>query len=200
MGQNRAQKEAKRKKKKANKQKVASKMTALEMPIQECIINGDWEDEKNLSQIVVIRRRPDGNVMMAMFLVDRLCLGVKNAMYRLNMSYPQYLEFKDGLTGRGRSFIKCDYSLACKVVIEGINYAECIGFAPHSDFARASKVIPDRDKQAKLCEVEITFGGTDGKPIYISGPRDNSDKILAVLADNVGEGNFNSVLGDGELF
>ena len=36
--------------------------------------------------------------------------------------------------------------------------------------------------------------GRQGKPFYVSGPYDNSDKIVASLRETVGEGNFDYLM------
>ncbi len=42
--------------------------------------------------------------------------------------------------------------------------------------------------------------GKDGKPFYISGPRDNADRIIATLKEHVGNGNFHYLLSLGPGF
>jgi hypothetical protein len=43
----------------------------------------------------------------------------------------------------------------------------------------------------------LTFG-KDGKPLYVSGPEDNVDRIMAKLHRTAGEGNFDFLIGIGE--
>ena len=37
--------------------------------------------------------------------------------------------------------------------------------------------------------------GKDGKPLFINGPYDNIDSIIATLNRNIGEGNYEVLIG-----
>ncbi|MGA7935495.1 MAG: hypothetical protein WCA35_18230, partial [Kovacikia sp.] len=60
---------------------------------------------------------------------------------------------------------------------------------PHPDYERSKVHLGKRPEQ--LIEVEF---GKDGKPIYMSGPYDNPDKIIYALEQSVGRGNFHFVM------
>jgi hypothetical protein len=50
-----------------------------------------------------------------------------------------------------------------------------LGFEPHADFTRAAGYLGTWDGQC-----ELTFG-RDGKPMYISGPHDDGERIIRKL-------------------
>ena len=43
-------------------------------------------------------------------------------------------------------------------------------------------------------ECELTFG-RDGKPMYISGPHDDGERIIRMLRRRLGDGNYDFVHG-----
>jgi hypothetical protein len=51
---------------------------ADDYPVEACYLNADWK-EQGLARIVVTRSQENGKIMVAAFLVDIFCLGVKNA-------------------------------------------------------------------------------------------------------------------------
>ena len=77
------------------------------------------------------------------------------------------------------------------IVYGAIDYAAELGFNPHKDFEKTKKHLGSWNSQLKL-----TFG-REGKPYFIEGPYDNTTKIMQTLRKNVGEGNFNYLIGLG---
>ena len=53
---------------------------ARSLPIHECTINSHWE-ESGLANISIARRHTNGNITSCFYLIDLLCLGVKDTHY-----------------------------------------------------------------------------------------------------------------------
>jgi hypothetical protein len=50
-------------------------------PIFECLISSNWKSsDTELIQVLVARQQTDGAICFGSYLIDRLCLGVKNTM------------------------------------------------------------------------------------------------------------------------
>jgi hypothetical protein len=62
---------------------------ARQCPPYECLINASWKD-KGLATILISRRQPDGNLLFGVYLVDILCLGVKNTFCNADFSLSRY--------------------------------------------------------------------------------------------------------------
>ena len=77
--------------------------------------------------------------------------------------------------------------LGRQIVYGAIGYARELGFEPHPDFARAAGYLG-----TWVGECELTFG-RDGKPMYISGPHDDGEKIIRKLRRSLGDGNYDFV-------
>jgi len=207
--QRRARHEAKRKaKRKAARPQLSARSRkamlrqALSWPVLECWVNEKWQDPMQLNQVVVVRRDPvTGEVRVGTYLVDRACLGVKNA-YAANFINAE--SFRREMLSRmqeRQKLIKVDFNLAAKIIKVGIEYAAQFGFRPHRDYFEASILLQDADPDA--VDVEIPVGGPERKPFFIAGPYDNVDKIMSRLMQQLGPGGYNylvAVSPDSEFF
>lgn len=168
-------------------------------PLHECFLTQEWQQESVIVQILVARRSPMGQIAAGMFLVDLGCLGVKNALGRVFNTRPEYRELRDGMMAR-QKMIKADLDLAAKIIREAIAYADELGFKPHRDYRDAMLVLGDADPDA--CDVPIPLG-KDGKPLFVAGPYDNVDRIMARLRRKLGHDGFHFMIpigGDEEVF
>lgn len=172
---------------------VATNPAALsDAPIVDCCtVDALWGS--GMGHVLLSRRLPDGKVAVALFLIDRYCLGVKNAIWRV-VGKSEY----DGgilkrLYGTGNR-IDLAPEFARKIVEGAVQYAESLGFPPHSDYHKAKRIFGRID--AAATDEEIAFG-KDGRPMFISGPNDSERQIrqiLATLQSSCGEGNFEFVI------
>ena len=78
--------------------------------------------------------------------------------------------------------------LVRELVLGAAEYARQLGFAPHPDLEQARPHLGPTGPGA------ITFG-RNGKPTYISGPHDDTDRIIRTLQRAVGRTGFNSTIG-----
>jgi hypothetical protein len=188
--------------KKRNKQKVAAQhrshqampmsMQAIihrarTFPMLECWINANWQkDNPGLAEIVVARQQSDGDICFGVYLVDKLCLGVKNTFARAAFSHTRYQDEVDALFGE-RKKETCPPELAHQLIYASIDYAAQFGFQPQKDFALSQYVLAPRGELEE--PYDLTFG-KDGKPFFIAGPHDNAELIIRQLAKTAGPGNF----------
>lgn len=80
-----------------------------------------------------------------------------------------------------------------KLVEDSVRYGAHLGFAPHSDLKKASRVFGGI--RAGNCAKTYTFG-KDGKPFYVSGPNDTEEqsrRIVKHLGRRCGLGKFDYV-------
>lgn len=194
--QKRARREARRKeKRKASRSRSAprSRRTmlheALNWPVMECWVNEDWEDPAALNQVVVARRNPmTGVVYASVILVDRACLGVKNAYASNFVDAGQFRRELLSHIRQSQELVRINFNLAAAIVEAGLEYAAQFGFRPHRDYRDASILLKDANPGA--VDVEIPVGGEDGKPFFVAGPYDNVDRIIAKLLRQLGPDGF----------
>src|SRR6266849_9999796 len=86
---------------------------AREYPILECRISADWEKEQpGLVQILVARKQPDGDICFGFYLVDKLCLGLKNSLAHTGISPARYRSEIRNAAFRGTKAKDCPVELA----------------------------------------------------------------------------------------
>jgi hypothetical protein len=164
---------------------------AREFPLEECWISADWQnDTPGLVQIVVARQQPDGNICFGVYLVDKLCLGLKNTFARANFTAARYQHevqniFQDKMPQ------PCRPELAYQMIYESIDYAAEFGFVPHKDFELTQYMLAPRGEFNASYKLKF---GQDGKPLFIAGPHDNAAAILKQLEKTAGPGNYNYIV------
>jgi hypothetical protein len=162
-------------------------------PVYECLVTETWRQPGELVQLIVARRSQFDEIGAAVILVDLGCLGVKDAWARRFEDVESYRhELRDTLPSTA-PFVPIDHDLAAKIVRTAIDYAGSLGFRPHRDYSVAAPFLRDAHPEAAVEDVPV---GKDGQPLFINGPHDNVQKILAQLNRKVGEGNYHFVIGD----
>jgi hypothetical protein len=164
---------------------------ARQCPPYECLINASWKD-KGLATILISRRQPDGNLLFGVYLVDILCLGVKNTFCNADFSLSRYSTDVVGRTYRNEEPVQISKELAHQLIYGAIRYARQFGFHPHKDFNLSQYILDEADSIGPGTDVEF---GRDGKPLFITGPDDDVPRILKQLEATAGPGHFDYLYG-----
>jgi hypothetical protein len=167
---------------------------ARKLPIGTCWISTDIGN--GLQTVVVARTHVTGNVTMAVYLVDTLCLGVKNTMYYFNMPVLEYNQFLKRIFAPHAGCKAADYAYIHNLVYGAAAYAASLGFQPNKDWDVAQFVL---EPQSAVPQMALEFG-RDGRPVYVSGPYDNVNKIINTLNRTVGEDGYEFVARMGNDF
>ncbi len=146
-----------------------------------------WQ-EQGITPIVIARQQAEERVVYGVFLVDLYCLGVKNAYWKTDISLRQFNRDIPHLCSDMPE--PCDVSLAHEIIYGAIEYAQHYGFEPHLDFKKASLVLDPPEAHERKHKVKF---GKDGKPFFITGPRDNPQAIIRQLQHTAGEENFDYI-------
>jgi len=112
---------------------------ARSLPIQECTINSSWE-ETNLAQISIARIHTNGNITCCFYLIDLLCLGVKDTHYIFNRSLLEYQEQMAAVDEK-MPVQHVKYALVHNIILAGIEFAEEYGFKPHKDYTSITQFM-----------------------------------------------------------
>jgi hypothetical protein len=143
----------------------------------------------------VLVAAPDGRDRLSVcgYLVDTWCLGVKNAIGPRRMGRRAFDSYKREYFGPWESDgIPVPLELAQHLVFGAVEYARRLGFEPHRDFRQARRALGSWDGTSA-----ITFG-RDGTPLYVNGPWDDPERVLATLERSVGGGRFHYAVSLGE--
>ena len=166
---------------------------ALQAPLYECWERkGLFETDAGIGTVVVTRKTPGNQILMAAFLVDIFCLGVKDAHCML-LSENEY-RFRLQQIENHQELSEVHPACAKKLVEGAEIYAESLGFSPHRDYGFAKRIFGDIKENQ--CPRSFTFG-RDGKPMYLAGPNDNAQfrkKVMNTLTTRLGENGFHYLM------
>ncbi len=159
---------------------------AVQYPVYECHINECWHDE-GLATIFIVRQLPNLKYILGTYLVDTLCLGLKNTFCNANLLYSS---IKTMLNKTPMEMMSIEYEDARSIILGGIQFANGLGFEPHRDWEDSKHIVePERPFNEKF-----EFG-RDGKPLYIQGPNDSPNEIMSKLnAANNKQGRVTGIL------
>jgi hypothetical protein len=150
------------------------------------------DDESELVTVVITREIPAGQLLSETILVDRTCLGVKNAFVTGPMDDHEAQDGVAVMEARGILLVRCEPAFAQSVVFHAIEYARSLGFEPHRDLELAL-VEP---RPAPLVETPLA---RPARPVYISGPFDDARRVVARLDATVGPGNYDFISAGKQL-
>jgi hypothetical protein len=159
--------------------------------LHSCIADTSWD--QGIGQVHLTRVLPDGRVAVAIFLVDRFCLGVKSSIADIVPRATYDIRYAPGIPGAGKA---TPYPpAAVRKYVEGaVAYARDLGFGPDEDYQVAKLIFGDIDPTTSSETFEY---GKDGKPFYISGPHESPQRmreIMATLARTRGPGGSDFLL------
>ena len=139
------------------------------------------------------RQLPNGLIAFGVFLVDRYCLGVKNALADVTSqsTYDQEIarKMRSEFTSK-----ELPPAAARKLIESAVEYARSLGFSPHTDYHKAKLIFGDID--AGQCTEGFEFG-KDDKPLFIAGPHDSPERcrqIMKTLTESCGQGGFDYLI------
>jgi len=172
------------------------KERARKLPIKSCMINSNWEDS-DIANIFVAREHINGNITFGTYLVDLLCVGLKDTWYGFNVDVDEYTRMLNH--DRGVEFIEVPYKLVHNIIYGGIDFAEQYSIEPHKDF-NVSEFVLENDDDDKIKFIDIHFGDEDDKAIFIYNPYvDTNDKYIKILKENNQEEDYSIVYADMDI-
>jgi hypothetical protein len=166
---------------------------AVQSPIYQC-----WEpvelfdDMRGIGSVVMARKTEHHQIVMAVFLVDVFCLGIKDAYIRL-LSEEGYRQHLKQIKSH-QKLREISPERARKLVEEAEAYAGELGFKPHKDYHAAKAIFGDID--ASACPDTFEFG-RNGQPLYFAGPYDDRrvrERVIRTLTEKLGPNGFHYVM------
>lgn len=160
-----------------------------------------WPDDlfnTGIGWVIVARFKSGGRrVLVDVFLVDVFCLGVKMAAYEKCESQDYVQRIREHYRSQF-PMVPTDPGSARRLVEQAVQYAQALGFAPHPDYKKASRVFEGLSGEQRT--EQFTFG-RQGKPFYCRGPRETEDqarRIVWQLEKRCGPGNYDYMVALGE--
>ncbi|MCP4604138.1 MAG: hypothetical protein GY847_27060 [Proteobacteria bacterium] len=163
------------------------------LPYGPCFLSEQWRethDRPGLVSVLLTRVLPDGRYLAGVAIVDRTCLGIKNAFKTKPLSATGLDQYSERMSSANR-MEQVDTLEALSVVHHAIEYARKLGFPPHPDYPE--EIFGPRP------EVLLdTPHASDPKPLYVSGPNDDVDKVMRTLEEKVGRDNYEFLFEAGQ--
>jgi hypothetical protein len=133
--------------------------------------------EAGLGYVAVARFRGSGDAEIGVFLLDTMCLGVKDAFFtRASGSEYDRSILERIVPAANRQPL--DPPSARKLVEGAVAYAQSLGLAPHPDYKQGCRVFGGINP----ADSTATFAfGRNGKPFYVQGPHDSFAKCQRIL-------------------
>ncbi len=147
----------------------------LSSPVYECLASRKQWKRLGLATVMVSRMVSADRFVFAVYMVDVLCLGVKDTFVAWNESEDGYQWARGGLAEKF-DLVEFGYEDCRSLILGAIDFAAGFGFEPHSDWSESSHII----EAGRQYEPKFEFG-ENGTPVYIPGPRDNAAKVLRTL-------------------
>jgi len=166
-------------------QKTIERLAAAS-PFGPAFMSAGWrsaeEKDPALVSLILSRALADGTFVVEMCLVDRTCLGIKNAYVTAPLSRAALDDMVERLQEAHTDGVEEVSPLeAQSVLFNALDYAESIGFAPHRDFVSA--LVGPRPET--LIETPLS---RPKRPIFVPGPDDDVARVVRVLTAKVGTG------------
>ncbi len=162
---------------------------ARSLPIAKCYVNVGWKIAKMVN-VIVMRRHVNGNYTAGIYLIDLLCLGVKDTFYYFN----EPIEIINEQFPLELNNEEAEYNLVHNIVYAGHDFAMDFDIKPHEDFSVTKFILEEDDDNIPL--IEIPVGDEDGKPYLMVNPSYNYASALQKLKQYAGEGNYRFLLGN----
>lgn len=157
--------------------------------VYDILLSHNWDVQAQLVTALVARRSPtSGKIVAALFLIDLACLGVKSAQVKMFKDVAEYAAGLRAHAQRVQPMGPADFNLVAKIIFTGLDYAAALGFKPDPIFAQAQHLLDGAVPAAN--PTPVPTGGSEGKPFFIAGPRDDARQVVNHLLRTVGEGNF----------
>lgn len=139
------------------------KERARNLPLDKCYVTEEWQDA-GMAVVIVTRRRKDGDLCMGMFLVDTYCLGVKDAIYNVDISENEVKNIIREHDEQGNPLREADYPEVHNLVLGAIEFAADAGIEPHRDYEIVSGILEEDTDDIPLICYDY---GCDGKYLLV---------------------------------
>lgn len=170
------------------KQYIKTNMRSL--PYHICFASEGWDSSDNIDLVTVIvsKKFQSGKIAYASYLIDKCCLGIKDTLCVLSNTEEEFQEAVENFSNNsGGALMEISVEDVHNLVYGALDYAEELGFSPNIDWAITQYFLDEALITEGIDKIKF---GRNGKPYFMSGPYDDTKKILATLRKNVGEGNF----------
>lgn len=172
-----------KKKSKQSSQPISPKKFLAEKanttPIYKCYITSNWE-EVGEAQIIIARKRGNGKLCVASFLVDTWCMGVKDAFGDVNMSVGTFEEILDN----SFDLVEIDYPTVHNIIYGAVEFAGEADIEPHDAYWTWKGVLDEDSDRIPFIDIEF---GKNGKYFLMARPGSRESLMASKLSKRLGD-------------
>ena len=168
---------------------IKERMRRLE--IGRCFVSEHLEDG-GYGLVIVSRNHTGGRISFCAYMIDTLCLGLKDATWTVRGT-EEDLDFYSTKLG-DVAMRECDYNEAHNWVYGAIAWAEDAGIEPPKCWRLAQYFLEEDTDEVPLMELPF---GQDGKHFLLAKDQTELNRYLPLLMENLGD-NFDYVVEDGD--
>ncbi len=162
---------------------LADAVRLAPLPFAGAWVAKGWRRSK-LAVVGVARRRPDGDLAAVLTLVDLGCLGVKTARVYPKIEAHRFSAELERISDSDLDVITAGE--VAQLVREASRWSAGFGLKREPASSTVLTFLGGIEADPSY-EVPL---GERGKPLFIAGPQDDTDAIMAQLTEAVGPGGF----------
>ncbi len=166
---------------------------ARSLPIYKCFVNPDWKIAK-MANVFVLRMHINGNITAGVYLIDLLCLGVKDTFFMFNEPIDIVM---DKLYTVIDDPLEIDYNTAHNIVFASHDFAFDYHIKPHHGFEISKFILEEDNDEIPIIDIEV--GSFEGIPHLVVQQKGMYLTALSSLKKYAGEGNYYYTIGE-QLF
>lgn len=160
---------------------------ARKLPLGECYATHDWQ-KYGIADVIVTRRKANGNFVFGVFLVDTYCLGVKDVIYNDDITKDTLERYLAKFQDQNR-LEPISYDEAHNIIYGALEFASEAGIEPDKSFRVGRYILEEDTEDVPLIEYEF---GKDGKYLLFVGPTRKEMPYIKTLKKRLGD-NFDFV-------
>lgn len=159
-------------------------------PIDKCYITPNWENT-GMADIIITRKKENGKIAMATFLVDLWCLGVKDVYGILTSDDYDIDEIK-----RRQELTEIDYPTAHNIIYGAVEFAGEAGFEPANGYWDWVNLLEEDTDNVPF--IDINFG-KEGKYFLTTFKGSRESLHISELKNKLGD-RFQYLIKDADSY
>lgn len=150
-----------------------------QLEIGKCYVTDGLFDKDTTGEgyVIVTRNHTGGKISCAIFLVDVLCLGIKDSFIRLRLDSFDFQEILESFEC-ATDMVECSYNEAHNIIYGALAFAEDAGIEPHKTFALTQYMLEEDTDDIPIIEYDF---GKNGKHFLIASDQIEASKYLPKL-------------------
>ena len=150
------------------------------IPLEACYLDKESLEEYGEGMGYIIRKHEGGKKTIGIFLIDKWCLGIKDAFYAARIDEDQYEELMEEM--RKTSAEEVSYEELHNWIFGALEYADEAGIDPCKQFSVAKYLLED-DEDESIPIIEYEFGHNGVHHLVVDSMKDALYYLPAIYSN-----------------